>query len=221
MKKIITWLLAVILCLSLTLGMAACGKQPLPSDETPQDETPTEEMPQDETPPEPAVPDHLREFGDALRAAGNDCKVQLTILKINNKPTEALSVTIELTGHVQYLPASRQYISAEADGEYIYVYNHEFFTYSKVKNTSGESASDLTPEMLQEFFNADNFDQDKKNPDQYRQKKDVAFETLEDVAITVEGDTVTVFATVLYRGVSIREKIVFSDVGKMKVELPD
>ena len=143
----------------------------------------------------------------------------------------SLEIVTSVDGNVQHVDAGllgEAYIE-EVDGVRYGYYKNLLGGWNKqqldVEEIEIELQDVFGPDLIFAIFNPENYDEVEGEENTYKQKADVEFTVyegvnVENVVITVNDDICTVSLTVSIDGYGVEAELVVSDVGSTSVELP-
>ena len=175
MKKIILLFTALMLCISMILGVTSCGtKHP------------------------------IEKFKSKMTKA-NSYQMSVTMSSVPFFGTVTMTTkvdgNIEYTPANMF--EEEEYTETIGDIKYKYTKNDDG-TWSKTQDTKKNDSGVTGNKTMDELFNPDNYEKVKDKENTYKQKKDVTFDDFEDVIITIEEDSCTIEMTSTDEGYGVK-----------------
>ena len=194
MKKALSFLIIVSLCLSMLMMVTSCSsKHP------------------------------IEEFKEKMEKA-DSYQMSITMSDVPFLGTFTITTkvdgNIQYTPAVMF--NEEEYIETVGDVEYKYTKDDSGkWTKTKVEDTDDDSSSIYGDDSLNKLFNPDNYEKVKGEENTYKQKDDVDFEDYENVKITIEDDSCTIEMSAISEGMTFGVKIVISKIGEIELTLPE
>ncbi len=196
MKKILSFMAMFSLCLLVLITGASCSSK-----------------------------NPIKEFKEKMDKENN---YELAVTMSDVPLFGSLSTTLKVDGNIQYTRASmfgeevEAYVETVDGVQYGYAKDEEGnWVKEKVDVTGDETSEMYDEEALNELFNPDNYEKVKGEKNTYKQKADVDLENFADVKIVFKDDTCTIEMSSTAEGITMGVKFVFSNVGKVKLTLPE
>lgn len=192
MKKKLSMLLAVLLCLSMMfIGTSCSSKHPM--------ETFREKMEQADSYEMTVTMSDVPLFGTMTITTQVDGNIQYTPAVLFN--AEEYTETVDST---------------------VYTYTkNEDGTWTKTESAAEEDSSEITSdESMKKFFDPNNYEAVKGEENTYKQKKDVVFDDFSDVTMFIGENTCTIEMTATSEGMTYGTKLVISKIGEIELTLP-
>ncbi len=193
MKKALSFLIIVSLCLSMLMMVTSCSsKHP------------------------------IEEFKEKMEKA-DSYQMSITMSDVPFLGTFTMTTkvdgNIQYTPAVMF--NEEEYTETVGDVEYKYTKDDSGkWTKTKVEDTEDDSSSIYGDDSLNKLFNPDNYEKVKGEENTYKQKDDVDFEDYENVKITIEDDSCTIEMSFISNGITVGVKIAISKIGEIELTLP-
>ena len=193
MKKALSFLIIVSLCLSMLMMVTSCSsKHP------------------------------IEEFKEKMEKA-DSYQMSITMSDVPLFGTFTMTTevdgNIQYTPAVMF--NEEEYTETVGDVKYKYTKDDSGkWTKTKVEDTDDDSSSLYGDDSLNKLFNPDNYEKVKGEENTYKQKDDVDFEDYENVKITIEDDSCTIEMSAISDGMTFGVKIVISKIGEIELTLP-
>lgn len=193
MKKTLSFLIIVSLCLSMLMLATSCSsKHPIEEFKEKMEKADSYQM--------SITMSDVPFLGTVTMTAKVDGNIQYIPATMINE-----EVYTETVGDVEY-----QYTKDDSGK----------WTKTKVENTVDDTSSIYDDDSLNKLFNPDNYEKVKGEENTYKQKDDVDFENYENVKITIEDDSCTIEMSASLQGMTFGLKIVVSKIGEIELTLP-
>lgn len=198
MKKVLSFLLLITLCLSMILTSTSCDfkKSAHPIDE----------------------------FNDTMNSADS---YQIAMTMSNVPFLGTITIITQIDGDIQYTPATflsaEEYIHTVGDTEHVYTKDEETGTWSKTERAvddSDDSSDFSSAESMEDFFNSKNFEKVKGEENTYKQKSSTSFDEYDNVKIKISDSSYTITMTVTSDGMTMDAEIVISKINDITLTLP-
>lgn len=163
----------------------------------------------------------IEKFYKKMEKSDNNYQVSCSLTE--KSTNSRFILTMQVDGNIEYTPENMELGIDETYVEYID--NYEII-YTKNFNGVWEKAineqleSDAFDFEENDIFNADNYEKIKGEKNSYRQKKDIIFQSFENVVMTISKDSCTIECQMVTEGVVVDAKIVISKLGEMNLTLP-
>lgn len=193
MKKTLSFLIIVSLCLSMLMLATSCSsKHPIEEFKEKMEKADSYQM--------SITMSDVPFLGTVTMTAKVDGNIQYIPATMINE-----EVYTETVGDVEY-----QYTKDDSGK----------WTKTKVENTVDDTSSIYDDDSLNKLFNPDNYEKVKGEENTYKQKDDVDFENYENVKITIEDNSCTIEMSASLQGMTFGLKIVVSKIGEIELTLP-
>ena len=193
MKKALSFLIVVSLCLSMLLTATSCALFKHP----------------------------IEKFNDKMEKA-DSYQITITMSDVPFLGTITMTTKVDgnIQYSPTTLISEEEYIETDGDVEYKYSKN-ELGKWVKEKVTDKDDSEVFDEESFEELFNPKNYEKVKGEKNTYQQKDDVDFDEFKDVKITIEDDSCTIEMSVTSEGVTFNMEIVVSKIGEIELTLPE
>ena len=193
MKKALSFLIIVSLCLSMLMLVTSCSsKHP------------------------------IEEFKEKMEKA-DSYQISITLSDVPLLGTFTMTTKVDgnIQYTTAVLFNEEEYTETVGDVEYKYTKDDSGkWTKTKVENTEEDSSSIYEDDSLNKHFNPDNYEKVKGEENTFKQKDDVDFGNYENVKITIEDNSCTIEMSAISGGVTFGAKIVISKIGEIELTLP-
>lgn len=164
-------------------------------------------------------------FNDPLRhyfkKANKTTNYTLTLVLTHEDSNIKITQIMHCDGNIIYYPENRNLGQKEYYAEIIDDYTIEYREVTKgkwekdIKET--EYAFDLEKN---DIFNAEHYEKVKKEKNVYKQKKNIVFDSFEDLTVTIIDESVIIEGTMTMDYISYNVKIIVSDFNEHDLTLP-
>lgn len=192
MKKKLTALLALLLCLSMVfIGTSCSAKHPIEA------------------------------FKEKMEQTGNyEMTVTMSDVPLLGTMTITTQVDGNIQHTPAVLFNNEQYTETIDNTVYTYTKNEDG-TWEKTESAAEEDSSDITKdENLDKLFDPNKYEAVKGEKNTYKQKKDEVFGDFSDVTLSIGEDTCTFEMTSTSEGMTYGIKLVISKIGEIDLTLP-
>ncbi len=193
MKKIVSLLIIITMCVSLLMAFTSCSsKHP------------------------------IDEFKEKMEKA-DSYQMAITMSDVPLFGTFTMTTNvdgnIQYTPAVMF--SEEEYVETVGDVKYKYTKDESGkWTKEKEEETEEDDSSIFDDESMEKLFNPDNYEKVRGEKNTYKQKSDVTFDYYEDVKITIEEDSCTIEMNAISDAMTIGVKIVISKIGEVNLTLP-
>ena len=193
MKKVISLLIILAMCLSMLMTFTACSsKHPIDEFKVKMQNADSYQM--------SITMSDVPFFGTFTMTTKVDGNIQYTPAVMFNEEEY-----VETVGDVKY-----KYTKDESGK----------WTKEKVE-TEDDDSSIYGDESMEKLFDPDNYEKVKGEENTYKQKSNVTFDDYEDVKITIGEDSCTIEMKAISDGMTYGVKIVISKIGEIELKLPE
>ncbi len=196
MKKVISVLLMISICLSMLAMITSCSLLPLKHP--------------------------IEKFKEKMDKEQN-YQVTLTMKDVPFLGT--LTMTTQRDGNIGYTPAvlfsEEEYTETVGETKYKYTKNDNG-KWIKSEVESVEDDDSITGEdQMDDLFDPDNYEKVKDEKNTYKQKDDADFGEFKDIVMTVDDDSCVIKGNVISKGVTCPVTIEISKIGEIELTLPN
>ena len=137
----------------------------------------------------------------------------------------SISLTTKVDGDIQYIPETlineEAYFQVSSDAQYLYTKNAKG-EWTKTKTELDVDVSEFyRNENILKLLDPDSYEAVEGKENVFKLKDDATFDGFDEITITVKDESCTISAKTNLEGFEISVVIVVSEIGKVKLTLPE